>query len=303
MNKVTSILILGTLPPPIGGVTVSVKNLFVALRNQCKVNVFPNGLLARYDIAHAHNYAPWKRFIMLLLGKILAKRNVFTIHGMHFKEDLWFNRINLWLSDGVIIQNDNVLENAPRLKKKPLLKIGSLVKEGIVVPANTQNILGPKKKPRLLVYAQHAGKYDGKDIYGVPFVLELLHNLQQDFTVVLADVTNAYPHLKNLDKEQLLHLDAPVDFAQLLTEVDIYLRPTSKDGDSVAVLEAIMQGVPVLASDVTERREEVLLYEYGNQESFLQALKQIDLSGSRTLNTELPSVDDYLNFYAELLKN
>lgn len=303
MSKVSSVLILGTLPPPTGGVTISVKNLFVALKSKVKVNVFPTGLWTRYDIVHAHNYAPWKRFAMLVLGKILARKNVFTIHGMHFKENLWFNRLNLWLTDGVVIQNNNVLEFAPTLKKKPLLKIGSLVKEGIVTSANSQKILGLKTKPRVLIYAQHAGQYEGEDIYGVQFVLDLLGQIQQDFTIVLVDVANAYPNLKSHAQEQLVHLDKPLDFTQLLTEVDIYIRPTSKDGDSVAVLEAIMLGVPVLASNVTERRQEVLLYEYGNKESFLSALKQINLSELKTKNTNLPSVEDYLRFYQELLDN
>ncbi len=265
------------------------------------VSVFPKGLFRRYDIAHAHNYAPWKRCVMLIIGKCLAKKTVFTIHGMHFKQDLWLNRLNLWLADGVVVQNDNVLELAPRLKNKPLLKIGSLVAEGIQQVNQGQNILGTASKPRILIYAQHAAQYEGKDIYGVPFVIAMLEQLKSDYTVILADVSNAYSHLKNYPESDLVRLDKPVNFTQLLSEVDVYLRPTSKDGDSVAVLEAILQGVPVIASDVTERRPEVVLYQYGSESSLLRALQQVRNVKQKSISTELPSVSQYLTFYDELL--
>lgn len=302
MAKLSSVLVLGTLPPPIGGVTMSVKNSVVALKSKgLNVSVFPKGLFKRYDIAHAHNYTPWKRLLMLLLGKIVAKKNVFTIHGMHFKQDLFFNRLNLWLADGVVVQNDIVLESAPKLKEKTVLKIGSLVKEGLETPSQSASILGPKSKPRLLVYAQHAEQYEGKDIYGVPFVMELLDQLSTKYSVVLADVSNAYADLDTRTNIGLERIDHAVNFTQLLSEVDIYLRPTSKDGDSVAVLEAIMLGVPVVASDVTERRKEVTLYKYGSSQSFLDALNSAEQSKDSACKTELASVEEYLNFYAAVL--
>jgi glycosyltransferase involved in cell wall biosynthesis len=302
--KVKSVLILGTLPPPIGGVTMSVLNQVNAMRSlKLCVAVFPNGLLKRHDIAHAHNYAPWKRLVMLIIGKCLAKKNVFTIHGMHFKQELLLNRLNLWLADGVVIQNDNVLVSAPKLKNKPLLKIGSLVKEGIKTSKDTKKILGTQSKPRLLVYAQHAEQYEGVDIYGVPFIVGMLEQLAGEYTVVLADVTNAYKDLIGYSECDLIRLDRAVDFTQLLSEVDVYVRPTSKDGDSVAVLEAIMLGVPVVASDVTERRKEVVLYKYGSKSSLLRALDKVKGIKHKELPAELPSAEQYLTFYDALLGN
>lgn len=303
MTKISSVLILGKLPPPVGGVTMSVKNMVVALKKKSlRVSVFPYGMPGRYDIAHAHNYRPWKRFIMLVLGRLFAKKNVFTVHGMHFKQDLFLNKLNLWLTDGVMVQNDIVLASAPKLREKPILKIGSLVKEGLEVSEQAENILGEKSKPRLLVYAQHADQYEGKNIYGVPFVIDMLDELKDHYTVVLADVSNAYPELDEVDNQNLIRIDHAVNFTQLLNEVDVYLRPTSKDGDSVAVLEAIMLGVPVLASDVTERRKEVVTYEYGSTTSFLKSLNALKQNKGQEAKSDLPSIEQYLEFYAALLK-
>jgi glycosyltransferase involved in cell wall biosynthesis len=128
-----------------------------------------------------------------------------------------------------------------------------------------------------------------------------LEQLSTEYTVVLADVSNAYADLKGYSDSDLLRLDKAVDFTQLLSEVDVYLRPTSKDGDSVAVLEAILLEVPVIASDVTERRKEVVLYEYGSKSSLLSALRHVKDSKQTQLPTELPSVEHYRAFYDDLL--
>jgi glycosyltransferase involved in cell wall biosynthesis len=302
MQTKISVLILGKLPPPVGGVTMSIKNLVTALKVKGNsVSVFPAGLFKRYDVAHAHNYQPWKRFIMLVLGKLLAKKNVFTIHGMHFREDLWLNKMNLWLADGIIVQNDLVLNAAPALQKKPILKIASLVLEGIEKKQQVAAILDTKVKPRLLLYAQHGDMYEGQDIYGVPFVMGLIDQLQDRYTLVLVDVSNSYPHLTGYSPDDFIRIDHPVDFAQLLSEIDIYIRPTCKDGDSVAVLEAIMLGVPVVASDVAERREEVFLYNYGSAQSFIDALEHVHIHKRGVNSGSIPSVDRYVDFFQHLL--
>jgi glycosyltransferase involved in cell wall biosynthesis len=302
MPVTISVLILGKLPPPIGGVTMSIKNLVTALLVKGNsVAVFPSGLFCTYDIAHAHNYQPWKRFLMLLLGNLLAKKSVFTIHGMHFREDLWLNKINLWLADGIIVQNELVLNASPSLRSKPILKIASLVHEGIETNKNVAAILGKHVKPRLLLYAQHSDRYEGQDIYGVPFVMGLFDKLKDKYTLVLADVNNSYPQLVGYEEADFIRIDHPVNFTQLLSEIDFYIRPTCKDGDSVAVLEAIMLGVPVVASDVAERRPEVTLYEYGSSVSFINALEQAQNKRQSVNSESIPSVDRYLEFYQHLL--
>ena len=58
----------------------------------------------------------------------------------------------------------------------------------------------------------------------------------------------------------------------LWRNVDIYVRPTSTDGDSVAVREVIDEGTIVIASDVCVRPEGVIVYKYGDDESFNSAV-------------------------------
>ena len=60
---------------------------------------------------------------------------------------------------------------------------------------------------------------------------------------------------------------------QILWEmIDVYVRPSSTDGDSLAVREAIEAGVRVVTTDVVKRPSECLLYHYGD---FVEASNKI----------------------------
>lgn len=293
---------LGTMPPPIGGVTISVKNLYLALSSKnIQVGFLIKGLLQRYSIAHVHCYSPIKRLILLTIGKFWAKKVVFTIHGMHFDQNNFFNIMSLKWVDGVVILNDNILVNAPLLKTKPLLKITALVKEGIESFKTSELILSKKKtKPRLLLYAQHGDSFAGEPIYGVPFIQSLLGELTDKYTLIFTDINNVYPEMSGYDTEDVVRIAYPVNFEQLLTEVDVYLRPTSKDGDAIAIQEALLQQVPVVASDVVERPEGVETYQYMNKQDFLAAINKVIQSDRRALKPSIASVDDYIEFYQSL---
>ncbi len=39
----------------------------------------------------------------------------------------------------------------------------------------------------------------------------------------------------------------------LFEYIDIFLRPTNTDGDSLSIREAIYSGIPTIASDIVER--------------------------------------------------
>lgn len=55
--------------------------------------------------------------------------------------------------------------------------------------------------------------------------------------------------------------------------IDIYIRPTSTDGDSVAVREVLDLGVHVVASDVCWRPEGVITYAWNNADSLFQKVQ------------------------------
>lgn len=67
---------------------------------------------------------------------------------------------------------------------------------------------------------------------------------------------------------------APGEFAYLLRKSDIFVRPTDRDGDSVAVREAVQLGKQVIASDCAPRPPGVILFKTNDTASLARALQQ-----------------------------
>ena len=84
--------------------------------------------------------------------------------------------------------------------------------------------------------------------------------------VLLYDQLDAYGEDLELRISEIpwirIHHDlATEEISELLDEVNVLLRPTSADGDSGIVREALAQGVTVIASNVAPRPSGVVLAE------------------------------------------
>jgi glycogen synthase len=68
----------------------------------------------------------------------------------------------------------------------------------------------------------------------------------------------------NMDHDQALGL---------ISQADVFVRPTLTDGDAISVREALALGVPVAASNVGTRPEGVVLFEAGNAAALAGAVE------------------------------
>ena len=158
-----------------------------------------------------------------------------------------------------------------------------------------------------VVYSSGRNSLNGMDVYGFPFVAKLLPELVvRGFHVLFRDPPGAYSteELDPLKTGAITHYTKSVDFRALLSRTDVYLRPTSTDGNSVAVLEALASGVPVLASDAVPRPDGVTLYRYGSASEFLSCLDALfgRLNSDRRIaaKASLSSAKDYVEFVKSL---
>ena len=117
--------------------------------------------------------------------------------------------------------------------------------------------------------------------------------------LVLLDPSGSYREDVALLNNRIIYIDRPVaDMRGLFEAVDVYVRPTITDGSSVAVLEALLCGTPVVASDAVPRPDGVTTYRTHDLEDFLEMLR-VALH-VRTDPRALPSVDEYLSFVGSL---
>jgi glycosyltransferase involved in cell wall biosynthesis len=235
-----------------------------------------------------------------LLGKFVAKKVIFTLHSNVYNDDK-MNYLSQKLADGVILLNKNAEKKYKNIFKNTIV-LGSIFAEGV----DHQNFKKKKyiqkieNKLYLLVYAFDKVYREAKDVYGIDFILENISNIDDKYVVVILDIKGSYKtEINQINSNSIIYLNHEVDFLSLLSEIDIYVRPTTTDGSSVAVQEALMLGKKVLASDVVERPAEVTLYKSGDFTDFKEKLEHIKETEGFTPN----SIDDYLAFCNQLLEN
>lgn len=76
-------------------------------------------------------------------------------------------------------------------------------------------------------------------------------------------------------RENIMFQTEPMPDASPLWDIsDVYLRPSTTDGDAIAVREALALGVPVVASDASPRPGDVLLFPSRNLDVFVASIRE-----------------------------
>jgi glycosyltransferase involved in cell wall biosynthesis len=284
-------------PPPIGGVTLSVKNLVESLRvkNYRSFYRFEDKLFSTYDVGHVHASNRFKRLLHILWMKLKCKSVIFTVHGLWFERD-FINSLTLTLSDGVIFLNQNLIDTWSFESSTPMIKLPSLFKEGYNLKYLSKNDSQENSKLTVLLYAHSKSYKNGNEVYGIEFALRSFTSVtNNNIKIVIVDLKGEYQSIID-ELDDLLDIDyypQTVDFNYLLSRCDIYIRPTCMDGSSLAVQEALIQGKRVVASNVVERMDGVELYSFLDKEDFLKVIFGPPESRQKF---ELTSIDNYVNF-------
>lgn len=289
------IIIVGNLPPPVGGVTQFIKYLTVAFKEVgIEYDFFTIFYLFKYRncIMHINYSNNVKRLIFILVGKVFFKKVFFVKHGGVFdfssKAVMW----SLKLSDGVFCLNEQV-ENQLSSFNVNTFRHSTIFKENIFnVDRKYKNNV-----PKVLFYANNDKKIEGESIYGIDFLLSSIDLITFDLSFTVLDLSSQ--HYSQFAKfANVQYLSEPCDFSELLSTHDIYIRPTVTDGMSVALLEAGLFGLCCLASDVVSRPEFVYTFKTGDKADFISQLEKISFLNNEKVKIELSSVYDVYRFMA-----
>ena len=123
---------------------------------------------------------------------------------------------------------------------------------------------------------------NGNDVYGFVPAIRLYASIKKKmkaniglvYCISLNDNQLQLEKLQNLARAEGVYDDiywqtGSIDnMRSLWQSTDVYIRPTSTDGDSVAVREVIDEGAQVVASDVCKRPEGVITYRFGDLNDF-----------------------------------
>jgi glycosyltransferase involved in cell wall biosynthesis len=285
-----------------------------------------------YRLIHTH-LSLTTIFGMWLIHKLQNKPLIITIHNEMIDKELGsLNVIDRFCVRSLF--NDKktqiicVNNNAKTLLEKSIKDIQNPIK---VIPAyikpveigQTSDYLSEslirylsEHKRYFVFYAESFAYYNGTEIYGTKACIDAFVTIHADFPDLA--LIFCMPNLNDEDqlnrlKETIIHHNleqyvywqiGPLnEMWPVLKNAALYFRPTSTDGDSVLLREALGMGVPSLASDVVKRPENCQTYQFGNDMSIVTHLKRMLVSNERPTLSNKDYFDDILEVYLKLLES
>lgn len=204
-----------------------------------------------------------------------------------------YDKVKSLSSDSNVSVVDAFLPPDKEEEKKLPLYIEKIFKfEGHIITANAYNVDTLK---------------DGGDLYGLHILCELSTKLlkagvHHRLVILISDINNVeYLNKIKADNESVFIIsDQSVNGWQVLSKGDLMIRPTSTDGNAVSMKEAMLNGVPVIASDVVPRYEGVVTFSYPCvHDLFLKSLEILESKGDNTVCFSL-SPPNYIGKYLDI---
>lgn len=330
MNK---IIIIGTLPPPIGGVTIHLDRfLNIFDEKQYEIGIFDikKQSLYRKDnkstnniftilkfffsskVVHVHISHNLKIFISLV-SKLLLKKVIYTHHNSIVRNKFVF-QLMYKLCDKVILVNDKEIDKALIIENKTKIIPAFLPPYKLEdIPQSLEDEID-KFNNVISTNCSFYNLYNGKHVYGFDLIIKAFYNLSkakkiENTLLVLVDpsastkeYTESLVDGLEFDTNKVLHITEKIDFVSLVKKSTLTIRATRTDGDSLSIRESLYFGVPVIASGVTERPKGTIIFKNEDIE---------DLSNKIVMLLEKKDTIDYedINYgnkiiqeYQEILK-
>lgn len=279
--KKKDILIIGTIPPPLGGVTIHVQRLLSGLNNQNdlkfdfldykRTSIFKIiSKFVGYKVIHIHISNPFIRFIFSIIAKLLFCKVILTFHGnlgRHSDFKNWIDRMTIRIIDCPIILNEESLVISQNINKNSIKLSAFLPPQSIeILTEDYLNIVEDLKRNFGYVFAMNCSNYtldnNGNDVYQVENIINCFKDIK-NASIVISDPKDVYrPRFEEIIRKDNISnvkfLSKPHSFFALLNMVDCFLRYTTTDGDSLSIHEALYQNTPVIATNIVTRPQGVI---------------------------------------------
>mgnify|MGYP005624159137 FL=1 len=138
---------------------------------------------------------------------------------------------------------------------------------------------------------------NNQDLYGLDLCINSLTNIKKKIPdvgliIALAHIGNQnYFHFlkeiisKNKLSKNIYFLHNQKELWPLFKKADLFVRPTLSDGYAISIQEALFFNIPVVASDVSTRPQEVTIFVTKNQKDFEEKVAKILQQRRKTNDT------------------
>lgn len=237
------------------------------------------------------------RFIAALLSRFKGKKVVLRIGGESL-EDAGFRSgtIKKQLTmfalrnvDAIVGVSEDICNSAIKLGA-PAERVHHIpgfippVDDGRSAPGEVVEFWSQRSARLLAIACAESSR--SREIYGFHALARMIQRLEKNlgdvgcvFVVYGQNSKAEAEELRTMTKEmgldnQLLVIRNDGALWPLFRYADIFLRPTSTDGDANSIREALAFGVPVIASDCVTRPHNVITFETHNDNDFLNVVEK-----------------------------
>ncbi len=317
-------VIVGKLPPPIGGVRVHVARLVEWLSfnkiNHKFILLSPWKILMSlkviYDsrFMHLHSSNVWARFFFAVLCFFLGKKLIITYHGNLGRFGFIKNCLDyasIFLCGVPVVLNRKSLGIAKKLNSNAKFAsafIPPIADKSDVIPNSFYLFKEKKFEAYFCTNAWHRTyDKDSNEIYGISSLVEIFRDLPK-LGLIISDPSGSYADYfktKQIElPENILIIPTPHSFVEIIKSTDCMIRATTTDGDSISIREALYFDKPVIASNCVERPEGCVLYDSCDFASLKKIITSIDFKCYQPqISCELSGVESLVELYRTCLEN
>jgi predicted RNA-binding protein YlqC (UPF0109 family) len=98
---------------------------------------------------------------------------------------------------------------------------------------------------------------NNNETYGITSLMNFFQK-NTNYALIISDPSGAYYQKTKNITENILIINKPHSFIQVLQFVNCYIRYTTTDGDSLSIHEALDNNVHTIATDVVDRPDDVI---------------------------------------------
>lgn len=273
----SKVLIIGRIPPPIGGVTMHVNRLIESLTANrfahftfCNLNANRLYRTAKkimdHRIIHLHVSNPFFQLFFALFCALSRKKLLLTYHGNWGRYGMWGNlavKMSALMCSVPIVQNKESLVIAKHYNRNALL-IPTFIPPAYTTPLSPMlwRQLDEFRKRYKFVFCTNAWNLsfdkNGKETYGLSEIISNIRKVDSGGLIISDPSKNYKPFLKKMFgqlPDNVLFIEGEHDFSHVLHVSDAFIRNTTTDGISLSIYEAHHCNVVVLASASVSRAD------------------------------------------------
>lgn len=317
MKSRKNLLIIGSLPTPIGGVTIHMERSlaffknnglifdFLQLNKESAFKILYSTLKYRY--IHLHTSNKLFRMLIAIYSKLFFKRLILTFHGRYDFANRK-DKLALKWSYHSILLNQFSYSNAKQFSDK--VSLGSAF-----IPPDKSTPLKDEWKLKILklkssskfLFCTNAFKLvfmNEKELYGISMLVELF-GTHQEHGIIISDPlgeNERYVREKGIEfGPNILFIDENHDFTEVIKLSDCLIRATTSDGDSLSIKEALYFNKNVICSNVVERPPDCILFDIDDQNELLKKISDFKIEPIE--HTPKNAATDLVKLYQKIVPN